>query len=141
MAGIDTDFLQRSIAELRRFLEELERHEPGEFFYGLSGAECVKEFELAHEESESLLRRRLGPHLTSAEEANSLAFGELIRYSAKVGLIPLDAAERRLEYHSLRNDAAHLCEGELAGTTLKTLRRFIEDAGDLAEVIGEDFDE
>lgn len=128
----------RSIAELRRFLEELERHEPGEFFYAPSRTECVKEFELALEESARLLRRQLRPHLTSTEEANGLVSEELIRYSARIGLIPLDASERWVECHRPRNGMAHLYGDELAEPTL---HRFLEDGEEFARVIGEGFNE
>ena len=51
VASVNTNFLLRCIGEMRRFLKELERHEPGGFYYDLSRAECVKEFELVLEES------------------------------------------------------------------------------------------
>ena len=141
MAAINTDFLVRCIGELERFLEELERHEPGEFYYDLSRAACVKEFELILEQSGSLLRRRLGPYFTSAGEANRLVFKDLFRYAARVGLIPLDAVERWFDYRDMRNDTAHLYGEELAETTLRMLHSLIGDAEELARVIGEDFDE
>ena len=141
MARINTDFLVRCIGELERFLEELERHEPGEFYYDLSRAACVKEFELVLEQSGSLLRRRLRPFFASAGEANRLVFKDLFRYAARVELISPDAAERWFDYRDLRNDTAHLYGEELAETTLRTLHSFIQDAEELARIIGEDFDE
>ena len=141
VARINTDFLVRCIGGLERFLDELERHEPGEFYYDLSRAACVKEFELILDESGSLLRRRLRPFFASAGDANRLVFKDLFRYAARVGLIPLDGVERWFDYGDLRNDTAHLYGEELAETTLRMLHSFIQDAEELARVIGEDFDE
>lgn len=63
-------------------------------------------------------------------------FRELFRYAARVRLIPLDAVERWFDYHELRNDTAHLYGEELAENTLRMLHSFIEDAEELARVIG-----
>lgn len=141
MARINTNFLVRCIGELKRFLDELERHEPGEFYYDPSRAACVKEFELILEQSGSLLRRRLRPYFASEGEANRLVFRDIFRYAASFGLIPLDAVERWFDYRDLRNDTAHLYAEELAETTLRMLHSFVEDAEELARVIGESFDE
>ncbi len=141
MARINTDFLVRSTGGLDRFLKELEKHEPGEFYYDLSRAACVKEFELILDESGSLLRRRLRPYFASAGEANRLVFNDLFRYAARFELIAPDAAERWFDYRDMRNDTAHLYGEELAEATLRTLHRFIQDAEELARIIGEDFDE
>ena len=66
MARINTDFLVRCIGNLENFQAELERHEPGEFYYDLSRTACVKEFELVLEQSGGLLRRRLRPYFASS---------------------------------------------------------------------------
>ena len=141
MATINTDFLVRCIDNLKSFLAELERHEPGEFYYDLSRTACVKEFELVLEQSGGLLRRRLRPFFASSRQVNTLAFKDVFRHAARYELISLAEAERWFDYRDLRNDTAHLYGEELAETTLEALREFIRDAADLARIIGEDFDE
>ena len=141
MATINTDFLVRCIGNLENFLAELERHEPGDFYYDLSRTACVKEFELVLEQSGGLLRRRLRPYFASSRQVNTLAFKDVFRHAARVELISVEAAERWFDYRDLRNDTAHLYGEELAETTLEALRKFIQDAADLAETVGEDFDE
>ncbi len=141
MATINTDFLVRCIGNLENFLAELERHEPGEFYYDLSRTACVKEFELVLEQSGGLLRRRLRPYFATPRQVNTLAYKDVFRNAAKFHLISLEAAERWFDYRDLRNDTAHLYGEELAETTLESLRKFIQDAAELAHIVGEDFDE
>ena len=138
---INTDFLTRCIGTLELALEQLQRHEPGEFIYEVFRSACVKEFEIILEQSGSLLRRRLRPYFASNRQADRLAFRDIFRYAAKHGLISLQECERWFEYRDNRNDTAHLYGEDFAETTLTLLPDFISDAKKLARVITEGEDE
>ena len=141
MTTINTDFLTRCIGTLELALDQLQRHEPGEFIYDVFRSACVKEFEIILEQSGSLLRKRLRPYFASSRQADRLVFKDIFRYAAKHGLISLRACERWFEYRDNRNDTAHLYGEDFAETTLTLLPDFIADAKELARVVSEGSDE
>ena len=137
MATTNTDFLLRCIGTLELALDQLRRHEPGEFIYEVFRSACVKEFEIILEQSGSLLKKRLRPYFASNRQADSLAFKDIFRYAAKHGLISVQACERWFEYRDNRNDTAHLYGEDFAETTLTLLPQFIADSKELAQLISE----
>ena len=141
MPAINTEFLARCIDTLELALDELQRHESGEFIYEVFRSACVKEFEIILEQAGSLLKRRLRPYFSSNQEADRLTFKSIFRHAAAHGLISVDACERWLLYRDHRNDTAHLYGEDFAETTLKVLPQFVEDAKELRQVISEDTDD
>ena len=140
MATINTDFLERCIGTLELALDQLRRHEPGDFIYEVFRSACVKEFEIILEQAGSLLRRRLRPYFSSDRQADRLAFKDIFRYAAKHDLISLRASERWFEYRDNRNDTAHLYGENFAETTIELLPQFISDAKELVLVLSEETD-
>ena len=136
--SIDTDFLGRCLDALERALDGLRRHGPDDddVLHEVFRAACVKEFELALEQSGKLLKKRLRPWFASPRQADRLACKDVFRHAAKHGLIDAGACERWLRYRDNRNDAAHDYGAGFAETTLKLLPGFLADARALADVIG-----
>ena len=136
--SIDTAFLGRCLDTLERALDGLRRHGPDDddALHEVFRAACVKEFELAPEQSGKLLKKRLRPWFASHRQADRLAFKDVFRHAAKHGLIDADACERWLRYRDNRNDAAHDYGAGFAEATLKLLPGFLADARALADVIG-----
>ena len=137
---INTDFLVRCIGTLEAARSALPDHEPDSVMYDIYRAACVKEFELALEQSGRLLKKRLRPYFASNRQADRLNFKDSFRYAAKHGLISMEACERWLQYRDNRNSTAHDYGEQFAEATLKLLPNFIADATELAAVIAEPLD-
>ena len=134
--NIDTTFLRRCIASLKRAVEGIERHEADDdVMYDIYRAACVKEFELVLEQSGKLLRKRLAAWFASNRQADRLHFKDLFRHAARHDLIAPDAVERWLRYRDNRNSTAHDYGEDFAEATLKLLPAFIDDANALAVMI------
>ena len=139
--SIDTTYLRRCITSLERAVEAIEGHQgPDDGLYEIYRAACVKEFELALEQSGKLLRKRLAPWFASNRQADRLHFKDLFRHAARHCLIGPDAAERWLSYRDNRNLTAHDYGEGFAEATLKLLPAFIRDAKALSTVIERDSD-
>ncbi len=134
--SIDTTFLRRCIGALERARDEIDKHKDrDDFLHDIYRAACVKEFELALEQSGKLLRKLLAAYFASNRQADRLAFKDLFRHAGKHGLIPPDAVERWLGYRDNRNDTAHDYGEDFAEATLELLPAFISDATALADLI------
>ncbi len=133
--SIDTAFLRRCIASLERAMREIERHGADDMLRDIYRAACVKEFELALEQSGKLLRKRLAAYFASNRQADRLYFKDLFRHAAKHDLIDCEEVERWLAYRDNRNDTAHNYGEDFAEATLKLLPAFIKDAKSLASMI------
>ena len=134
--SIDTTFLRRCIASLKRAVEELERLDDSEdVLYDIYRAACVKEFELVLEQSGKLLRKRLAAYFASNRQADRMNFKDLFRHAAKHCLMDCEAVERWLGYRDNRNDTAHDYGEDFAEATLALLPAFVDDAKALADVI------
>ena len=132
---IDTTFLRRCVRALERALAGLRANEPEDAMRDVYRAACVKEFELALEQSGKLLRKRLAAFFASNRQADRLVFKDLFRHAAKHGLMEPDAAERWLRYRD-GGDAAARDHGEgFAEATLRLLPEFLADAKALADMI------
>lgn len=138
--SINTDFLVRCIGTLEAAHAALPDHEPDSVMYDIYRAACVKEFELALEQSGRLLKKRLRPYFASNRQADRLNFKDSFRYAAKHGLLSMEACERWLQYRDNRNSTAHDYGEQFAEATLKLLPNFIADATELAAVISEPAD-
>ena len=126
---------EASAAILKQALVGLRDQAPDDILYDIYRAACVKEFELALEQSGKLLKKRLRPWFASNRQTDRLAFKDVFRHAAKHGLIPADACERWLEYRDNRNDTAHDYGHGFAEATPKLLPRFVDDARQLAAVV------
>lgn len=134
--SIDTTFLRRCIASLERAVEGIERQEDrDDLMYDIYRAACVKEFELALEQSGKLLRKRLAAWFASNRQADRLHFKDLFRHAARHDLMDCESVERWLRYRNNRNYTAHDYGENFAEATLKLLPDFIGDAKALADMI------
>ena len=133
--SIDTTFLRRCLATLELAMENLKRPDADDIIYDIYRAACVKEFELALEQSGKLLRKRLAAYFASNRQADRLVFKDLYRHAAKHGLIETDTVERWFRYRDNRNRTAHDYGEDFAEATLELLPRFVADARALADVI------
>lgn len=134
--SIDTTFLRRCIASLERAVEGIERQEDrDDLMYDIYRAACVKEFELALDQSGKLLRKRLAAWFASNRQADRLHFKDLFRHAARHDLMDCESVERWLRYRDNRNYTAHDYGENFAEATLKLLPDFIGDAKALADMI------
>ena len=139
--SINTDFLVRCIGTLEAAHAALPDHEPDSVMYDIYRAACVKEFELALEQSGKLLKKRMRPYFASNRQADRLNFKDCFRHAAKHGLISMEACERWMTYRDNRNSTVHDYGEQFAEATLKLLPEFIADATQLAAVIAEPIDD
>ncbi len=135
--NINTGFLTRCIDTLESAYGHLQEFGSDHTFYDMFRAAAVKEFELVLEQSGSLLKKRLRPYFASNRQADRLTFKDAFRHAAKHDLISVSACERWLKYRDSRNDTAHDYGEQFAEKTLRLLPDFIDDAKELARVIGE----
>ena len=138
---INTDFLSLCIDTLESASNELEQRGPDYTLYEIFRAASVKEFEIILEQCGSLLRKRLRPYFASNRKADKLSFKNAFRHATKHGLITVETCERWCVYRDNRNDTAHDYGEGFAETTLKLLPKFIEDARELAKMLGENVDD
>ena len=134
---ISTERLRRCIQTLRTAWDGLQQHETGDVHYEIYRAACAKEFELVHDQSGRILKKKLRPYFASNRQADQLTFDEIFRYAAKHYLISGDSSERWLEYRAVRNDTTHEYGEHFAEKTLELLPQFIADAEDLVDAIEE----
>ncbi len=139
--AINTDFLVRCVNTLESAYALLRTRGQDDELYDIFRAAAVKEFEIVLEQSGSLLKRRLRPYFSSNQLADRLSFKDVFRHAARHGLIGIEASERWMGYRDNRNDTAHDYGEGFAETTIELLERFIGDARELAQVIGEETDE
>ena len=138
---IDIEYLERCIQTLEAAYDLMRQQMPDDMTYDIYRAACVKEFELIEEQSGSLLRKRLRPFFASNRDVDRLTFRDVFRHAARHDLISCESCERWLEYRDLRNDTAHRYGRDYAERTLEILPFFIDDARDLAAIIGGEYDE
>ena len=132
---IDTSHLVRCIDVLETAFERLLQQAPEDIAYDIYRAACVKEFELALEQSGKLLRMRLRQYFASNLEADRLSFKDVFRHASRRGLLSIQSCERWFGYRDNRNNTAHDYGEGFAETTLKLLPIFVDDARHLASVI------
>ncbi len=132
---IDTGFLRRCIRALEAAFKEVESYGESDILHDLYRAACVKHFELALEQSGTLLRKRLAAFFASNRHADELVFKDLFRYAAKHRLIDVEMAERWLGYRDSRNDTTHRYGEHFSEAILELLPAFIADAKVLADTI------
>jgi len=135
--SINTDFLAKCISALETAYDQLDTRDLDAVMYDVFRAACVKQFELALEQSGKLLKKRLRPYFASNREADRLNFKDCFRHAANHGLISMEASERWLQYRDDRNSTAHDYGERFAEATLKLLPTFIADATELVRVIAE----
>ncbi len=134
---ISTEHIRRCLLTLRTARDGLQQFKAGDVQYEIYRAACVKEFELVHDQSGRLLKKKLRPYIASNRQADQITFNDIFRYAAKHCLISSDSCERWLEYRAARNDTTHEFGEHFAERTLKLLTQFIADAEDLVDAIGE----
>lgn len=139
---IDTTFLRRCVASLKRAVEEVKRHKGGDdIMYDIYRAACVKGFELVLEHSGKLSHKSLAAWFASNKQADRLHFKDIFRHTARHDLIAPEALERWLPYRDNRNLTAHDYGEDLAEHTLKLLPAFIADAKSSADMLDRTNDE
>jgi hypothetical protein len=121
--------------------QQLQQHKSDDVAYDIYRAACVKEFEIILEQCGNLLKKRLRPFFASNRQVDRLTFKDSFRHAVKHDLMTPESCERWLQYRDNRNDTAHDYGEGFAEATLKLLPYFIADARELAQVIGECYDD
>ena len=132
---INTTFYDNLIVALEQAFAKMQLDINDDITRDIFRAACVKYFELILEQSNKLLRKRLKPYFSAAQEADKLVYKDLFRYAAKHGLLTTDAVARWLLYRDNRNDTAHDYGENFAETTLALLPQFIYDARALSAIL------
>lgn len=139
--SINTDFLAKCVSALETAYDQLDTRDLDAVMYDVFRAACVKQFELALEQSGKLLKKRLRPYFASNREADRLNFKDCFRHAANHGLISSEACRRWLEYRDSRNRTSHDYGENFAEATLRLIPTFIIDITELASVIADSDDE
>jgi hypothetical protein len=127
--------------------QQLQQHKSDDVAYDIYRAACVKEFEIILEQCGNLLKKRLRPFFASNRQVDRLTFKDSFRHAVKHDLMTPESCERWLTYRdnhinsNNREDTAHDYGEGFAEATLKLLPQFIADARELAQVIGEGYDD
>lgn len=136
--SIDAFFLRRCIRALETAMDQLDQYgEEDRVFHDVFRAACVKQFELALEQSGKLLKKRLAVFFATNRQVDRLVFKDVFRHAAKHQLLEAEAVERWIRYRDNRNDTAHDYGAQFAEATLRLLPQFVEDAKALADVVEE----
>lgn len=133
---MNTDRLIRLSDTLDQALEQLELESQTNVRYDLFRNSAIKSFELGLETAGKALRKSLKQFLGSARSADMLTFNDVIRHSAKHGLLDTNEAERRLQYRRNRNTTAQDYGERFANETLILLPAFSRDLRRLADRLG-----
>ena len=132
---IQTDYLDRAIGNLEQTITQLQQQQQGTPLYEICRTACIKQFEIALEQSGKLLKKRLEPYFASHKQADRMEFKDIFRHATKHGLLTTAACERWFKYRDNRNTTAHDYGERFAKQTLKLLGDFISDAKALVKII------
>jgi nucleotidyltransferase substrate binding protein (TIGR01987 family) len=139
--ALNTDHLKRCILTLQRSLDLYTQGEEDEASQEVYRNAVVKSFELCLEVSNKLQRRALKAFGYSSKTVDEWFFKDVLRYSAKHGLIESSAMERWFKYRDNRNDTAHDYGEVFAEETLALIQHFEEDVKLLEETLSKKFNE
>ena len=128
MNALDTSHSEKCLRTLDRALMLYEAGGPDTEDAELFRSACVKEFELLVELAGKLLKKRLRPFFAANLEADRLTYKDVFRHTALHGLMPLDVAERWLNYRDVRNQTAHDYGANYANQALAVMSTFAADA-------------
>ena len=97
----------------------------------------MKGFELTLETAGKLLRKARKQYTARPREVDALSYKDVLRHSAKHGLLETEAVTRWFTYRENRNDTAHDYGLAFAEETLVLLPGFIADAHALEKILAE----
>lgn len=135
MDALDAGHFEKCLRTLDRALALYEADGPEADDAELFRSACVKEFELLVELAGKLLKKRLRPYLFSNLEADRLTYKDVFRHAARHGLLPLDVAERWLNYRDIRNQTAHDYGANYADKAIAAMPTFAADARAVWQVL------
>ena len=135
MSDINTEYLQKCIATLKKSYEMLLQTQDGTIDYELYRNSLVKGFEMTLEQSVKLLKKLLNPYFASKRAVDMLSFKDLFRQAHKHSLISEEETKRWMKYRDNRNSTAHDYGQAFAEETLTLVKDFLIDVENLRKVI------
>lgn len=138
--SLSTQHLVRCIRTLESSLQSLEGSPPESVEYEVFRNAVVKGFELILETSGKLLRKALKHYGGSPRMVDSLTYKDVLRHSAKHGLLDTDAVKRWFAYRDNRNTTAHDYGRGFAEETLRLMPEFLADVRRLEATLREKLD-
>ena len=135
MSEINTEYLQKYIATLKKSYEMLLQTQDGTIDYELYRNSLVKGFEMTLEQSGKLLKKLLNPYFASKRAVDMLSFKDLFRQAHKHSLISEEETKRWMKYRDNRNSTAHDYGQAFAEETLTLVKDFLIDVENLRKVI------
>ncbi len=123
-----TEHLSRCIQTLESSLVQLRRAPAGSIDYEVYRNAAVKGFELTLETAGKLLRKAVKSYTGNPRAVDELTFKDVLRHSAKHGLMDAAAVERWFAYRDNRNSTAHDYGEGFAEETLGLMPAFTEDS-------------
>ena len=135
MSEINTEYLQKYIATLKKSYEMLLQTQDGTIDYELYRNSLVKGFEMTLEQSGKLLKKLLNPYFASKRAVDMLSFKDLFRQAHKHSLISEEETKRWMKYRDNRNSTAQDYGQAFAEETLTLVKDFLIDVENLRKVI------
>ena len=135
MSEINTEYLQKYIATLKKSYEMLLQTQDGTIDYELYRNSLVKGFEMTLEQSGKLLKKLLNPYFAFKRAVDMLSFKDLFRQAHKHSLISEEETKRWMKYRDNRNSTAHDYGQAFAEETLTLVKDFLIDVENLRKVI------
>lgn len=135
MSEINTEYLQKRIATLKKSYEMLLQTQDGTIDYELYRNSLVKGFEMTLEQSGKLLKKLLNPYFASKRAVDMLSFKDLFRQAYKHSLLTEEETKRWMKYRDNRNSTAHDYGQAFAEETLTLVKDFLIDVENLRKVI------
>jgi nucleotidyltransferase substrate binding protein (TIGR01987 family) len=135
--SLQTEHLARCIQTLESSLVQLRRVPADSIDYEVFRNAAVKGFELTLETAGKLLRKALKSYVGNPRAVDELVFKDVLRQSARHGLMEADAVERWFAYRDNRNSTAHDYGAGFAEETLGLLPGFIADARQVENTLRE----
>lgn len=135
MSEINTEYLQKRIATLKKSYEMLLQTQDGTIDYELYRNSLVKGFEMTLEQSGKLLKKLLNPYFASKRAVDMLSFKDLFRQAHKHSLLTEEETKRWMKYRDNRNSTAHDYGQAFAEETLTLVKDFLVDVENFRKVI------
>ena len=135
MSEINTEYLQKYIATLKKSYEMLLQTQDGTIDYELYRNSLVKGFEMTLEQSGKLLKKLLNPYFAFKRAVDMLSFKDLFRQAHKHSLISEEETKRWMKYRDNRNSTAHDYGHAFVEETLTLVKDFLIDVENLRKVI------
>lgn len=130
---LNTDHLLRTVATLDHALHAYETTPEHEIILrDLYRNAAIKSFELSLETCGKLLRKALKLYTGDPRAVDALVFNDVLRHSAKHGLLDQAGVQRWLSYRANRNTTAHDYGEGFANETLKLLPAYVHDIRELS---------